>query len=82
MVDSTSTIPRDSRVYRCAPLKRGALWSRDDLGRHDCQRSLDRKWVLAGAWAMTGAAFAVFGIIHVPEAGVENFSDPTWDQCE
>jgi hypothetical protein len=25
----------------------------------------------AGAWAMTGAAFAVFGIIHVPEAGFE-----------
>jgi hypothetical protein len=43
---------------------------------------LDRKWVMAGVWAMIGAAFAVFGSIHVPEAGFENFSDPTWDQCD
>jgi AGZA family xanthine/uracil permease-like MFS transporter len=43
---------------------------------------LDRKWVMAGAWAMIGATFSVFGIMHVPEAGFDNFSDPTWDQCD
>lgn len=44
---------------------------------------IDRKWVNAGAWAMVGAVFAVFGrIIHVPEAGFENFNSPTWDQCD
>lgn len=42
---------------------------------------IDRKWKLAALWAMIGSAFALFGIIHVPEAGFENFTDPVWEQC-
>src|SRR3569623_665121 len=32
---------------------------------------LDRKWVTATAWALIGAFFALFGIIHVPQAGFQ-----------
>lgn len=42
---------------------------------------LDRKWVTATVWALVGAFFAVFGIIHVPQAGFQNFASPTWEQC-
>lgn len=42
---------------------------------------IDRKWKLAAIWAGIGAGFALFGIIHVPEAGFENFTDPVWEQC-
>ena len=42
---------------------------------------IDRKWTLASVWAGIGAMFAVFGIIHVPEAGFDTFSDPVWEQC-
>jgi AGZA family xanthine/uracil permease-like MFS transporter len=42
---------------------------------------LDRQWKLAGIWALVATFFATFGIIHVPEAGFENFSDPTTEQC-
>ena len=43
---------------------------------------LDRKWVLATVWALVGAIFAVFGIIHMPEAGFKSFGEPVWEQCE
>ena len=42
---------------------------------------IDRKWKLATIWALIASLFAVVGIIHVPEAGFENFSSPTWEQC-
>jgi AGZA family xanthine/uracil permease-like MFS transporter len=42
---------------------------------------LDRQWRLATIWALVAAVFAVFGIIHVPEAGFDNFHSPTWEQC-
>jgi hypothetical protein len=37
---------------------------------------IDRQWKLATIWALISAFFAVFGIIHVPEAGLENFAAP------
>jgi len=43
---------------------------------------LDRKWKLATVWAVIGALFALFGIIHVPKAGFKTFTDPTWEQCD
>lgn len=43
---------------------------------------IDRQWKTAAIWALVGAIFAVCGIIHVPEAGFENFSEPTWEQCD
>lgn len=43
---------------------------------------IDRRWFMAGVWAVIGAAFALFGIIHVPEAGFDNFDQPVWEQCE
>ena len=42
---------------------------------------LDRKFIGATVWSFIGALFAVFGIIHVPQAGFKNFATPTWDQC-
>lgn len=42
---------------------------------------LDRKWVTATIWALVGAFFALFGIIHVPQAGFEFFNSPTYEQC-
>lgn len=42
---------------------------------------IDRQWKLAAIWAGVAAAFAVTGIIHVPEAGFDNMSDPFWEQC-
>jgi hypothetical protein len=42
---------------------------------------IDRQWKKAAIWALIGAGFAMFGIIHVPEAGFESFSDPVWEQC-
>lgn len=42
---------------------------------------LDRKWMTGAIWAMVGALFALFGIIHVPQAGFQNFASPTWEQC-
>lgn len=42
---------------------------------------IDRKWKHATFWAMVAAIFALFGIIHVPEAGFKNFSSPLWEQC-
>ncbi len=42
---------------------------------------LDRQWKLATIWAIIASLFAVFGIIHVPEAGFSNFSSPFWEQC-
>ncbi|KAL3923999.1 MAG: hypothetical protein SGILL_001311 [Bacillariaceae sp.] len=42
---------------------------------------LDRQWKGAAIWAIVSSLFAVFGIIHVPEAGFDNFSDPFWEQC-
>lgn len=42
---------------------------------------LDRQWKLATYWAITAFFFALFGIIHVPEAGFENFTTPTPEQC-
>lgn len=43
---------------------------------------IDRRWKSAGIWALVAAVFACCGIIHVPEAGFESFSQPTWEQCE
>jgi AGZA family xanthine/uracil permease-like MFS transporter len=42
---------------------------------------IDRKWTKALIWALVGAAFSVFGIIHMPEAGFEFFSEPHWEYC-
>jgi hypothetical protein len=42
---------------------------------------LDRQWKSATVWALVAVVFAVFGIIHVPEAGFENFTTPTIEQC-
>lgn len=42
---------------------------------------LDRKWVKASIWALVGSLFAVFGIIHVPNAGFGSFASPTIEQC-
>lgn len=42
---------------------------------------IDRKWKLATIWALVGAFFSAFGIIHMPEAGFDNFSSPVWEQC-
>jgi AGZA family xanthine/uracil permease-like MFS transporter len=42
---------------------------------------LDRKWVTATIWAFIAALFALFGIIHVPQAGFDEFSTPTYEQC-
>jgi hypothetical protein len=42
---------------------------------------IDRKWKHATFWAMVGAMFALFGIIHVPAAGFKNFGNPLWEQC-
>jgi len=42
---------------------------------------LDRHWLQATIWAAVAATFAVFGIIHVPEAGFDTFSEATWEQC-
>lgn len=43
---------------------------------------IDRKWSLATIWAGIGAAFALFGIVHVPEAGFDTFTSPVWEQCQ
>jgi hypothetical protein len=42
---------------------------------------IDRKWKKAAVWSTVGAVFALFGIIHVPEAGFANFATPVWEQC-
>jgi hypothetical protein len=42
---------------------------------------IDRQWKKATFWAMVGAFFSLFGIIHVPEAGFASFSSPVWEQC-
>ncbi len=42
---------------------------------------LDRQWISAFIWALVASAFALFGIIHLPEAGFENINNPTWEQC-
>lgn len=42
---------------------------------------LDRKWPEATLWAVFGAVLAVFGVIHMPQAGFKTFSEPLWEQC-
>jgi adenine/guanine/hypoxanthine permease len=42
---------------------------------------IDRRWKSATVWALIGACFALFGIIHVPAAGFKTFTEPTWEQC-
>jgi hypothetical protein len=42
---------------------------------------IDRQWITATIWSVVAAVFAVFGIIHVPEAGFKNMNSPTWEQC-
>ena len=42
---------------------------------------IDRQWKKATFWSMVGAFFSLFGIIHSPEAGFKNFSQPVWEQC-
>jgi len=43
---------------------------------------IDRKWKSAALWSMVGSLFAAMGLIHVPEAGFKNFSEPTPEQCD
>jgi len=33
-------------------------------------------------WALVAAFFALFGIIHMPAAGFQNFAQPTMEQCD
>lgn len=42
---------------------------------------IDRQWKTAAIWSAVAALFALFGILHVPEAGFENFTSPVWEQC-
>lgn len=42
---------------------------------------LDRKWAQAVLWAFGGSLLAVCGVIHMPAAGFETFSDPLLEQC-
>jgi adenine/guanine/hypoxanthine permease len=42
---------------------------------------IDRRWKNATLWALIAAFLAGVGIIHVPVAGFESFSSPTWEQC-
>jgi hypothetical protein len=42
---------------------------------------IDRKWPQAAAMATMGALLSAVGVIHVPEAGFDNFTQPTWNQC-
>jgi AGZA family xanthine/uracil permease-like MFS transporter len=43
---------------------------------------IDRHWFMGAIWACIAAGFSLFGIIHVPEAGFENFNSPVWEQCD
>ena len=42
---------------------------------------LDRQWKSATIWAIITSLFALFGIIHVPEAGVDNLNQAPWEHC-
>ena len=42
---------------------------------------IDRQWKKAAVWSGIASLFALFGIIHVPEAGFANFGDAVWEQC-
>jgi adenine/guanine/hypoxanthine permease len=42
---------------------------------------IDRRWKKATLWALVAATFSLFGIIHVPEAGFNSFTEPVWEQC-
>lgn len=42
---------------------------------------LDRQWKLASIWAIVAAVFAVFGIIHVPQAGFSSMTQAPWEHC-
>ena len=42
---------------------------------------IDRQWKKAALWAGITGAFALFGIIHVPEAGFAHFDEAVWEQC-
>mmetsp|Transcript_3457 Transcript_3457/g.8222 ORF Transcript_3457/g.8222 Transcript_3457/m.8222 type:complete len:634 (+) Transcript_3457:154-2055(+) len=43
--------------------------------------AIDRQWKVAIIWSLIASLFAVFGIIHVPEAGFENINTPFPEQC-
>jgi hypothetical protein len=42
---------------------------------------IDRQWKTAVIWSLVAAFFALFGIVHVPEAGFDNLNNPFWEQC-
>jgi AGZA family xanthine/uracil permease-like MFS transporter len=42
---------------------------------------IDRKWRLASIWTGIASLFALFGIIHAPEAGFDNFTENTFQEC-
>lgn len=42
---------------------------------------IDRQWRTATIWSVVAALLALFGIIHVPEAGFGNLNGPYWEQC-
>lgn len=42
---------------------------------------IDRQWKVAIIWSLIAALFAIFGIIHSPEAGVSNLNEPFAEQC-
>jgi hypothetical protein len=42
---------------------------------------IDRQWRTAIVWSLVAAMLALFGIIHVPEAGFSNLNSPFWEQC-
>jgi hypothetical protein len=42
---------------------------------------IDRQWKTATIWSLVAAFLSLFGIIHVPEAGLNNMNSPFWEQC-
>ncbi|CAN0017419.1 unnamed protein product [Ascophyllum nodosum] len=42
---------------------------------------IDRKWWQAAVWAGISALFSAVGVIHVPVAGFDTFTDPVGDVC-
>jgi hypothetical protein len=42
---------------------------------------IDRQWKSASIWAIVASFFALFGIIHMPEAGVKNLDQSPWEHC-
>jgi AGZA family xanthine/uracil permease-like MFS transporter len=45
-------------------------------------KTIDRKWTQVALWCTVAAVFSSLGVIHVPEAGVSQFTDSSWEQCD